>query len=168
MKNVENVLVQCREECLRAMDNPNPACQSAWYYTHCGEIEMAGQMGAITVERMNELEAEWRKRKPNGQERHCWHTRADCMERIAQSVMNIVQDARLSKDIDITYIANESAESDEHFSGRQLEYSGILTGDEVFCICDTITGKTLYDVQVTADSELTAAAKLINYIADKF
>lgn len=59
MKDAETILAMTREECLRNMQSENEKTRRAWFYTHCGEIEMAGFAGLITIERMNELESEW-------------------------------------------------------------------------------------------------------------
>ena len=58
--NPETVLSTTRAECLRGMESANMDARMAWYYTHCGEIEMASFLGAITNDRMNDLEREWR------------------------------------------------------------------------------------------------------------
>ena len=62
--NPETVLSTTRAECLRGMESANMDARMAWYYTHCGEIEMASFLGAITNDRMNDLEREWREHKP--------------------------------------------------------------------------------------------------------
>lgn len=64
MKNVEEVLEQSRQECLRGLESNSMSNRLAWFYTHCGAIELAGQLGAITLERMNELETDWRRHMP--------------------------------------------------------------------------------------------------------
>ena len=66
MKNVEDVLEQSRQECLRGLESNSMSNRLAWFCTHCGAIELAGQLGAITIERMNELEEEWRRHMPHG------------------------------------------------------------------------------------------------------
>ena len=66
MKNVEEVLEQSRQECLRGLESNSMSNRLARFYTHCGAIELAGQLGAITIERMNELEEEWRRHMPHG------------------------------------------------------------------------------------------------------
>ena len=63
--NVEAVLRRTREECLRGINNAHSyGGSSAWYYTHCGEIEMALHLGLITQERFEELNEEWHKHMP--------------------------------------------------------------------------------------------------------
>lgn len=66
MKNVEEVLEQSRQECLRGLESNSMSNRLAWFYAHCGAIELAGQLGSITIERMNELETNWRRHMPHG------------------------------------------------------------------------------------------------------
>ena len=63
--NVEDVLGAARLECLRGLLNASTyGGRSAWYYTHCGEIEMAFNLGLLTQERFDELRREWREHQP--------------------------------------------------------------------------------------------------------
>lgn len=63
--NVEEILMRTCEECLRGISNAHSyGGRSAWYYTHCGEIEMAFHLGLISQERFEELNEEWHQHKP--------------------------------------------------------------------------------------------------------
>ena len=63
--NVEEVLKRTREECLRGINSAHSyGGRSAWYYTHCGEIEMVFHLGLIAQERFEALNEEWHRHKP--------------------------------------------------------------------------------------------------------
>lgn len=64
-RNAEDVLASTKEECLRGIANATEdAGRKAWYYTHCGEIEMAYNLGLLTLERFDELRSEWSQHRP--------------------------------------------------------------------------------------------------------
>ena len=63
--NIEDILSAARLECLRGMENAHSyGGRSAWYYTHCGEIEMAFNLGLLTQERFDELNRQWHEHQP--------------------------------------------------------------------------------------------------------
>lgn len=67
MKNpsTEEVLERTREECLLAISNASTyGGKLAWYYTHCGEIEMVFQLGLITRDQFEVLHEDWRQHMP--------------------------------------------------------------------------------------------------------
>ena len=184
----ENIIIQAeailsttRAECLRGMDTGNMDARLAWYYTHCGEIEMASYLGAITNERMNALESEWKEHKPiadsaNRQRDSEW-TEQDAriwyMTGIADNAMKLLKMARPEKNLGISYI-KVSGDNIESFSEWQRERNAIRTGDEYFLVWDyspdweTDEPDLLYAVCVTGDSLLTAAAELMNLLSRKF
>ena len=64
-RNVEEVLESTKAECLRGIEGSKTyGGRQSWYYTHCGEIEMAYNLGLISQERFDELRAEWRDCRP--------------------------------------------------------------------------------------------------------
>lgn len=64
-RNVEDVLESTKAECLRGISNSHSyGGMHAWYYTHCGEIEMAYNLGLITQDRFDELRKEWDEHHP--------------------------------------------------------------------------------------------------------
>ena len=64
-RNVEDVLESAKTECLRhIIGSELVSTKKAWYYTHCGEIEMAFNLGLISQERFNKLRADWRDYQP--------------------------------------------------------------------------------------------------------
>lgn len=64
-RNVEEVLESTKAECLRMVQEAKTyGGRQAWYYTHCGEIEMAFNLGLISQERFDQLSREWKECKP--------------------------------------------------------------------------------------------------------
>ena len=178
-RNAETILQQTRSECLRNMDSDSAMTRAAWYYTHCGEMEMAAALGHITIDRLNQLEQEWAfhspattaaMRRENGEPKS---PRACDMDEVARSAAALLKLTRPDRDIAITW-SKVSADSIGQFTEWQRQRCGILTGDEYFFVWDrspdwdTDDPELLYAVCVTADSVLTAAAELMNLIARKF
>ena len=180
--NAEEILFTTRSECLRGMESDNMDTRSAWYYTHCGEMEMACYLGAITNERMNAMETEWRQHKPipgdyPERQRDPKWTREDAraydMTIIADSALKLLKYVRPERNLGITYI-KPNAETIEQFSVWRRMYYHINTGSEYFLVWDySPDGEMdepdlLYSVDVSADSLLTAAHELMDLIAKKF
>ena len=182
MNDTEEIIYAARGECLRNMESPNMLTRMAWYYTHCGELEMASFLGAITNERMNALESEWREHKPipeidpERQRDLSWSyddARSFDMSAIAESAEKLLKFVRPQRHIGITYIKPD-AETIKQFTPWQVERNHIITGCEYFLVWDyspnweTDANDLLYAVDVTADSLLTAASELMSLISRKF
>lgn len=184
MKNInaEAVLNTTRAECLRGMESANMDSRMAWYYTHCGEIEMAAFLGAITIERMNALESAWREHKPvagdypDRRRDPDWtrdEARAFDMQRVADNALRLLKMTRPERDLGIAYVKPDD-EIIEQFTEWQRQRNDIRTGDEYFLVWDyapdweTDDPDLLYAVNVTADSLLTAAAELTALLGRKF
>jgi len=180
--NVEAVLNTTRAECLRGMESANMDAQMAWYYTHCGEMEMASFLGAITNERMNALEREWRDHKPiagdypERQRDPNWthqEARAYDMQGVADIALKLLKMARPERNLGITYIKPD-AETIEQFTAWQRERNHIYTHGEYFIVWDytpdwgTDKPDLLYAVDASADSLLTAASELMDLLSRKF
>ena len=180
--DAETIIRTARAECLRGMECGNQDAKLAWYYTHCGEMEMAANLGAITIERMNALESEWREHKPflgGYPERHrdlSWtadDARAYDMYGIVISAMKLLKMARPERRLGITYIKPD-AEAIERFTEWQRRRNCILEGNEYFLVWDyapdwdTDEPDLRYAVNVSADSLLTAAWELFELLSKKF
>ena len=180
--NAEEILSATRAECLRGMESANMDARMAWYYTHCGEMEMASYLGAITIERMNALEAEWRDHKPipggypERQRDPEWtrdEARAYDMTMVADSALKLLKYVRPGRNLGIVYV-KPNAETIEQFTDWQRRRNHILTGGEYFRVCEyspdweTDDHDLLYAVDVTADSLLTAAWELFELLSKKF
>lgn len=64
-RNVEEVLASTKAECMREIAGAKSyGGRLAWYYTHCGEIEMTFNLGLISRERFDELNADWKEHRP--------------------------------------------------------------------------------------------------------
>ena len=180
--SAEEILFTTRSECLRGMESDNMGTRMAWYYTHCGEIEMACFLSAITSERMNALEAEWRQHKPvtgdypERQRDPEWtreEARAYDMTVIANSALKLLNYARPERNLGISYV-KPNAETIERFTDWQRRRNHIYAGGEYFLVWDyspdweTDEPDLLYAVDVSADSLLTAASELMNLVSRKF
>ena len=66
MKDTKEVLTSTRAEALRSIDNPKSSIETkkAWYFTHCGEIEMCFFLELISDEEFAELIEEWSTHRP--------------------------------------------------------------------------------------------------------
>ena len=66
MKDVKEVLATTRAEALRSIENPSSKIETkkAWYFTHCGEIEMCFFLELITDKEFTELIEEWSAHRP--------------------------------------------------------------------------------------------------------
>ena len=66
MKDVKEVLENTKAEALRSIDNPESTIDTkkAWYYCHCGEIEMCFFLELITDKDFAELIEEWSNHRP--------------------------------------------------------------------------------------------------------
>lgn len=63
--STEEILAAVREEAERMVrEAKSESGKLAWYFTHCGEIEMCRFLGLISEDRRHELEAEWKKLHP--------------------------------------------------------------------------------------------------------
>lgn len=182
MKDAERILATTRAECLRGMESANMDARMAWYYTHCGEMEMASYLGAITNERMNDLEREWREHKPipgkypERQRDPEWtydEARAFVMQGVADSALKLMKTARPGRNLGIAYIKPD-ADTIEQFTDWQRTHNHIMTGCEYFLVWDyspdweTDEPALLYAVDVSADSMLTAAWELFGLLSRKF
>ena len=180
--NAEAILTRTRAECLRGMESANMDARMAWYYTHCGELEMASYLGAITNKRMNALEDEWREHKPiagaypERQRDPSWtdaDARAYDMQRVADAALKLLKSVRPERHLGIVYV-KPNAETIEQFSAWQRERNHIHTGCEYFLVWDyspdweTDDPDLLYAVDVTIDSLLTAAWELFELLSKKF
>ena len=180
--SAEEILFTTRSECLRGMESANMGTRTAWYYTHCGEIEMACSLGAITKELMNALEVEWRQHKPapddypERQRDPKWtreEARAYDMKVIAGSALKLLKYTRPERNLGITYI-KPNAETIEQFTDWQRRRNHLHTGSEYFLVWDyspdweTDEPDLLYAVDVSADSLLTAASELMILVSRKF
>lgn len=180
--NAEAILTRTRAECLRGMESVNMDARMAWYYTHCGEMEMASYLGAITNERMNALENEWREHKPiagNYPERQrdpSWtqeDARAWDMQGVADMALKLLKAVRPERKLSIAYM-KPNAETIEQFTDWQRRRNHIHTGSEYFLVWDfspdweTDQPELLYAVDVSADSLLTAAWELFGLLSKKF
>lgn len=179
--NPEAILRTARAECLRGMESPNMDVRAAWYYTHCGEIEMAAALGAITIERMNALLDEWRDHNPDSgypeiQRDPDWtedEARAWDMQAVADNALRLLRTVTPGRDLTIAY-CKPDADTIGHFTEWQRQRCGILTGNEYFLIWefkpdwDNDDPQLLYAVNVTHDSLLTASAELTDLLSRKF
>lgn len=86
------------------------------------------------------------------------------MDHIAQCVMDMVN-AHIKRSIGIAW-RKETAESVKSYTEYGRKRFGILSGGEYFFI--SRGSELLYVVDVTADSDLTAAHELMDLIARKF
>lgn len=180
--NPETVLSTTRAECLRGMESANMDTRMAWYYTHCGEIEMASFLGTITNDRMNDLEREWREHKPipgdypDRQRDPDWtrdEARAFEMQNVADIALKLLKTVRPERNLGIAYV-KPTAETIEQFTDWQRTRNHINTGSEYFLVWDyspdweTDDPDLLYAVDVSADSLLTAAWELFRLLSKKF
>lgn len=180
--DAETVLETTRGECLRGMESANMDARKAWYYTHCGEIEMAGFLGAITNERMNALESEWREHRPiagNYPERQRdpeWtrdEARAFDMQAVADSALKLLKTARPERQLGIAYVRPD-ADTIGRFTDWQRRRNHIMPGSEYFLVWDYAPDwesddpDLLYAVDVSADSLLCAAWELFGLLSKKF
>ncbi len=63
--STEEVLESSRIEVAENIERSSSReAKLAWYFTHCGEIEMCRFLGLISEDRRAELEAEWKKLHP--------------------------------------------------------------------------------------------------------
>ena len=180
--NAESVLRTTRAECLRGMESANLDSRMAWYYTHCGEIEMASYLGAISNERMNALEDEWREHKPvagdypERQRDPDWtrdEARAFDMQGVADSALKLLKTVRPGRDLGIAYVKPDD-ETIGLFTDWQRTRLHIVAGNEYFLVWDYAPGREtddpdlLYAVNVSADSILCAAWELFELLSKKF
>ena len=94
--------------------------------------------------------------------------RIEKMEALAAELTAMIYNHGRRKDIDVTYLKpDEAAMAD--FSDFQIRYYGLCPINEYFLIWETDPDRSLlYVVNVTHDSELTAAQEAIDLIARKF
>ena len=168
--NAEEILSSTRAECLRGMESANMDARMAWYYTHCGEMEMASYLGAITIDRMNALEAEWRDHKPipvdypERQRDPEWtrdEARAYDMTMVANSALKLLKYVRPGRNLGIGYM-KPNAETIEQFTDWQRSLVWDYSPD-----WETDKPDLLYAVDVSADSLLTAAWELFELLSKK-
>lgn len=63
--STEHILETAKQEAERGIENAESRdAKLAWYYTHCGELEMSRFLENISGDRFYELEAEWKKHRP--------------------------------------------------------------------------------------------------------
>ena len=179
--NPEEILMTTRAECLRGMESGSMEARMAWYYTHCGEMEMASYLGAISIERMNTLEDEWRGHKPNVEcpdpQRDPNWTREDAraydMGRVAAMALKLLKFARPSRNLGIVYMKPDG-QTIQEFTDWQRQRNHIHEGFEYFLVWDyspswdTDESELLYAVDVSMDSLLTAAWELFELLSKKF
>ena len=100
-------------------------------------------------------------------------TRDTIMRDIAQRIENLVRDYGRRSDIAITY-DRLSDESIAEFTDFQRTYHSLQTGEEFFLVWETPDPDDvdpralLYAVNITGDSNMTAAGELMDLISRKF
>ena len=173
-ERAESILETTRTECLIGMSNASRDARVAWFYTHCGEIEMAKFLGLIDEDRRAELTRMWRKecddtrflRIRDRQPPQAGSHEAQ-MAAVARSAMSLLKATRPDRDIEIAY-SREDEDSVQEFSQWQRESKGIRAGDEYFLVWDVAEGSLLYAVNVSADSPMCAAWELYGLLSKKF
>lgn len=67
-QNIEMLLTEMQQEAKRGIENPHgtEASRLAWYWSHIGSLDLAGQLGLITEKRRLELYDQMKALKPDG------------------------------------------------------------------------------------------------------
>ena len=94
-------------------------------------------------------------------------TKAEQMQKVADSVNVLIKMMRPDKHLDIQYV-KLTDENIGAFGDWDIVRLCLYTGDEQFIISDVDENSRLYAVNVTGDSVLTAAAELMDLVSKKF
>ena len=61
----EEIIEATRQEVAGQIERSSTIeAKKAWYYTHCGELEMCRFLGLISADRLHELETAWKEYRP--------------------------------------------------------------------------------------------------------